>query len=62
MGYKSRGSWNINFCMKSDCRVRGYGIAISGVGTTGKSVCNECIRYSNYEKIQPKEEQDERKY
>jgi len=37
MGSKSRGNWNINFCMKSDCANR-------------DTKCKECIRFSNYKK------------
>ena len=37
MGYKSRGNWNINFCMKPDCVNR-------------DKKCKQCIRFDEYKK------------
>jgi hypothetical protein len=37
MGYKSRGGWNLNYCMKTDCKNRGQ--------------CDDCFRFSLYEAV-----------
>jgi hypothetical protein len=38
MGTKSRGNWNINFCMRGDCLNR-------------DKKCRECIRFSEYDNL-----------
>lgn len=35
MGAKSRGCWNLNFCMRKDCLNKGI-------------KCNICIKYNEY--------------
>lgn len=36
MGAKSRGNWQLGYCMKTDCRNR-------------EKKCEDCFRFSNYE-------------
>ena len=46
MGAKSRGNWNLGYCMKTDCKNRGK--------------CDDCFRFSLYEAVNEDGDQDEK--
>ena len=46
MGEKSRGNWNINICLKGDCRRQ------------NTEVCGKCLKFSKYEKIEENKDEN----